>query len=137
VQFYARGHNVFKKETLRRTGIDVEVRQVKHFDAFPARFLWRRQRIRFWLGKPAGEVQRGRRWKPTGVRDEVLANQLKGIRTGAVCRQTSNAVVQSHCTHLAIISRNIRISHYLRKHRAQRRSAECAVAAAGELELLT
>jgi hypothetical protein len=44
---------------------------------------------------------------------------------------------QSHGTHLAIIPRNVRISHYLRKHRAQRRSAECAVAIAGELELLT
>ena len=68
---------MFKKKTLRRTGIDVEVRQVKHFDAFPTRFLWRWQWIRFWLGKPAGEVQRGRRWKRAGLRDEILANQLK------------------------------------------------------------
>ena len=44
---------------------------------------------------------------------------------------------QSHFTHLAIIPRNVRISHYLRKHRAQRRSAVRAVAAARELELLT
>jgi hypothetical protein len=76
-QFYARGHNVFKEEALIRTGIYVEVRQVKHFDAIPARCLWRRQWIRFWFGKPAGEVQRGRRWDRTGLRDEVQANQLK------------------------------------------------------------
>jgi hypothetical protein len=44
---------------------------------------------------------------------------------------------QRHCTHLAIIPRNVRISHYLRKHRAQRRRAECVVASAGKLELLT
>ena len=60
-----------------RTGIDVEVRQVKHFDAIPTRLLRRRQWIRFWVGKPAGEVQRGRRRKRTGLRDETLANQLK------------------------------------------------------------
>lgn len=139
MQFYARGYNVFKKETLRRTGIDVEVRQVKHFDAFPTRFLWRRQRIRFWLGKPAGEVQRGRRWKPTGVRDEALANQLKKREYGREPFAVKHRMqwFQRHYTHLAIISRNIRISHYLRKHRAQRRSAVCAVATAGELELLT
>lgn len=77
MQFYTRGHNVFKEKLLRRTGIDVEVRQVKHFDAFPTRFLWRRKWIRFWLGKPAREVQRGRRWKRTGLRNEVLANELK------------------------------------------------------------
>lgn len=76
MQVYARGHNVFKKKALRRTGIDVEVRQVKHFDSFPTRFLWRRQWIRFRLGKPAGEVQRRRRWKRTRLRDEVPANQL-------------------------------------------------------------
>ena len=44
---------------------------------------------------------------------------------------------QNDCTHLTIIPRNIRISNYLRKHRAQSRSAECAVAIVGELELLT
>jgi hypothetical protein len=80
-------HNVFKKKTLRRTGIDVEVRQVKHFDAFPTRFLRRRQWIRFWFGKPVGEVQRGRRCKRTGLRDEVLANQLKQREYG---QQPSN-----------------------------------------------
>jgi hypothetical protein len=89
VHFYGRGHDVFEKKTLRRTGIDVEVRQVKHFDAFPTRLLWRRQWIRFWLGKPAGEVQRERRWKRTGLRDEVLANQLKQREYG---QQPSNII---------------------------------------------
>jgi hypothetical protein len=133
------GHNVFKKKTLRRTGIDVEVRQVKHFDAIPTWFLWRRQWIRFWLRKPASYVQRKRRWKRTGRWDEVLAYQLKQREYGQGQFVVKHRMqwFQSHCTHLAIIPRNVRISHYLCKHRAQRRSAECAVAAAGELEPLT
>ena len=81
------GVQCIQEGRLRRTGIDVEVRQVKHFDAFPTRFLWRRQWIRFWLGKPAGEVQRGHRWKRTRVRDKVLANQLKQKEYG---QQPSN-----------------------------------------------
>jgi hypothetical protein len=133
------GAQCIQEGRLRRTGIDVEVRQVKHFDAIPTWFLWRRQWIRFWFGKPASYVQRGRRWKRTGRRDEVLAYQLKQREYGQEQFVVKHRMqwFQSHYTHLAFIPRNVRISHYLCKHRAQRRSAECAVAAAGELELLT
>ncbi len=123
------------RRELRRTRIDVEIRQVKYFGAFPTRFLWRRQWIRFWLGKPAGEIQGGGRWTRTGLRDKVLANQLKR-RKYRRHQSTSNAGFQRHCTHLAIIPQNVHISHYLRKYRTKRRSAECVVATAGELKLL-
>ena len=71
----------------------------------------------------------------TSGRSSRKAAKAKGIRTAAVKHQMQR--FQNHCTHLTIIPRNVRISHYLRKHRAQRRSAECAVATTGELELLT
>ena len=50
---------------------------MKHLDAVPTRFLWRRQWIGLWFGKPAGEVQGWCRWKRTGLRDEVLAKELE------------------------------------------------------------
>ena len=71
----------------------------------------------------------------TSGRSSGKSAKVKGIRTEAVKHQMQ--WFQRHCTHLAVIPRNVRISHYLRKHRAQRRSAVCAVAIAGELELLT
>jgi hypothetical protein len=65
-----------------RTGIDVEIRQVEHFDTLPARFLPRRKRVGFWLCKPTGEVERWRRGEGTR-REKVLAYQLmKMIRRG-------------------------------------------------------
>jgi len=61
----------------RRTRIDVEVRQVEHFEALPARFLWRRQWIGFRLGKPASEVQGGRGWERARSRWNILAQHLE------------------------------------------------------------
>lgn len=57
------------------------------------------------------------------------------MRTAAVKDQRQG--FQRHWTYLAIIPRNVRISHYLRQHRTQCRSGVCGVASAGELELLT
>jgi hypothetical protein len=136
--FCTEGAQQRNQEKLRRTRIDVEVRQVKHLDALPTRLLWRRQWIGLWLGKPPGEVQRGRRRKRTRLRDEVLAYHLKQREYREHRSNVGYTVpVQRHSTHLAIIPRNVRVSQHLGNHRAQRRRAVCDVASAGELELLT
>jgi len=62
-----------------RTGIDVEVRQVQHLETFPARFLWRRERVGLRLCEPASEIKRWRRREGTRIRDKVLAYHLREI----------------------------------------------------------
>jgi hypothetical protein len=60
-----------------RTGIEVEVRQVQHFETFPAWFLWRRKRVGFRLCKPTGEIKRWRGREGTRIGDKVLAYHLR------------------------------------------------------------
>lgn len=58
-----------------RTGIDVEVTEMKDFETFAAWFFWGWQGIGFGLREEFGKIERGS-WGERACREKVLAEKL-------------------------------------------------------------
>jgi hypothetical protein len=112
---------------------------MQHFEALPARFLWRRQWVRFRFGEPTGEIQWWRRRKRTRIWDKVLAYHLEGSKNTAHSKSDQIKKIghpRATKTHPTIVPRHVRVCQYLREHGAQGRRTVGRVASAGDFKSL-